>query len=88
LELLDEFNNKVVTRRKVNDDVSYGEDLNDTQKKILEVMKNRKDVNRLDIMIVLNLSRAAVTKNLKQLKDKGYIERIGSDKTGFYRVLK
>ena len=35
----------------------------------------------------LKLSRGAITLNLKQLKDKNVIERIGSDKKGYWKIL-
>ncbi|MBQ7993363.1 MAG: winged helix-turn-helix transcriptional regulator [Solobacterium sp.] len=36
----------------------------------------------------LNVSRISVTKYLKTLKEKGLIERIGSDRKGYWRIIK
>ena len=36
----------------------------------------------------MNLSRSQVGRILKELKDDGYIDRIGSKKTGEWQVLK
>ena len=39
-------------------------------------------------MLKTGLSEPGVKKNLKQLKDKDIIARIGSNKTGYWEVLK
>jgi len=41
-----------------------------------------------DISAVTGLSRATVTRHLRRLKQDGLIERIGSDKTGYWHILK
>ena len=38
--------------------------------------------------IQLNISEITIKRNIKELKEKGYIERIGSRKTGYWKVLK
>lgn len=86
LELLDEFNNKVVTRRKVNDDISYGEDLNKVQIKLLNILVNNPRISQKELIRVSGVSKATVNRNIKVLKEKNYIERIGSDKKGLYKV--
>lgn len=37
-------------------------------------------------MIKTSLSEPGVNKNLKQLKEKGIIERVGSNKTGYWKI--
>ena len=37
-------------------------------------------------MIKTSLSERGVKKNLKQLKEKGIIERVGSNKTGYWKI--
>ena len=37
-------------------------------------------------MIKTSLSEPGVKKNLKQLKEKGIIERVGSNKTGYWKI--
>lgn len=36
----------------------------------------------------LNVSRVSVTKYLRTVKEKGLIERIGSDRKGYWRIIK
>lgn len=88
LELLDEMNDKVITRRKTKNNQKYNEVLNDTQIKILNILVNNPRISQKELMDEIKLSRPAITKNLKKLKDKGFIERLGSDRNGFYKVIK
>ena len=34
------------------------------------------------------MSLRTIKRNIKELKEKGYIERIGSKKTGYWKVIK
>lgn len=88
LELLDEMNNKVITRKKMKNKEKYNEVLNDTQIKMLNILVNNPRISQKELMDEIKLSRPAITKNLKKLKDKGFIERLGSDRNGFYKVIK
>jgi predicted HTH transcriptional regulator len=35
----------------------------------------------------LSLSKKTVSKHIKALKAKGYIRRVGSDKTGYWKIM-
>lgn len=62
-------------------------ELNETQKKLLEVIKSNPNITQKDLTIELNLGRTAITKNIKILKDNNIIERIGSDRKGYWKIL-
>ena len=36
---------------------------------------------------VLDKDRRTITRNIKALKEKGLIDRVGSDKSGYWKVL-
>ena len=36
----------------------------------------------------LNISQITIKRNIKELKESGYIERIGSKKTGYWKILR
>jgi len=55
---------------------------------ILSIIKEDNNVTREELAKLTNLSIPTVDRNLKKLKEKGYIKRIGSDKTGSWKVLK
>ena len=64
------------------------EPLNEPLNKILDLIKSGKKVNRKLIITELGLSRATTTRYLSRLKERGIIKFVGSDKTGYYILLK
>lgn len=51
------------------------------------ILKNPKSSNK-DLCVILKLSDRAVRNQIKILKDAGFIERVGSDKVGYWQVIK
>lgn len=70
----------------VNDTVS--DTLNDTESAVLKELKRNVGVTIADLMKEVGKSRPTITRALAELKAKGYIERVGSDKSGYWRILK
>ncbi len=64
------------------------ETLNITQKEeaILEIIRKNRDSIITDIVQKTGFSRATVTRALASLKKKGILERVGSDKTGYWKI--
>lgn len=56
------------------------------RQKIIKEIENNKNVTTKELAVILNISDTAVDKNLKYLKDKGYIERKDSKKTGYWKL--
>lgn len=51
------------------------------------ILENPKSSNK-DLCVILKLSDRAVRNQIKILKDAGFIERVGSDKVGYWQVIK
>lgn len=66
---------------------NYIEKLNKTQRKLLEVIKENPYITQKILSNKLNLSRPAIALNMKKLKSGGFIERIGSDRKGYWKIL-
>ena len=66
------------TVKKQNDTV------NDT---VFLLLKQNKDITTAEISKRLNISLSTVKRKIKDLKEKGIIERIGSDKTGYWKIV-
>ena len=66
------------TVKKQNDTV------NDT---VFLLIKHNKDITTTEISERLNTSLSTVKRKIKDLKEKGVVERIGSDKTGYWRIV-
>ncbi len=50
-------------------------------------MRDNPNITIQQIMVKTALSEPGVKKNLKRLKEKEIIERIGSNKTGYWEVI-
>lgn len=73
-----EVKNKVKNKAKIN--------INDSQKKIIETMRDNPNVKTVRLMAITGLSESGINRNLKKLKELGLIERIGSLKNGYWSV--
>jgi len=61
--------------------------LNSTRTRILKEIQNNPNIKQTDLAALLGISRTAVQKNLVLLRENGYIERVGSKKRGYWRIL-
>jgi len=59
-----------------------------TQRKVLNLIINNQDITREEIARILKISIRTVGRNIKNLKEKGIIERIGSRKMGYWNINK
>ena len=72
----------------VNYGVSCGVKLSETQNSILNLLQNDAKQTVEQISVVLGKSKSTIEKAIRKLKEKGLIERVGSDKTECWRILK
>ncbi len=79
------FNN-INNVEKKQDEVNIR--INDTQQKILSEIRNNPNVTIYLLVLKLGLSEPTIKKNLKILKNKGLIERVGSTKAGYWKIIK
>jgi ATP-dependent DNA helicase RecG len=79
--------NKVVDRvvEKVVDRVV--ENLTDHQKQVIKSIIENPKISALEISTIIGLSHRKTQDNIKKLKDKGILKRVGSDKGGFWEVV-
>ena len=62
--------------------------LNDMQNKIIELIANNNRITQNEIANITNVSVRTIKRHFKILIDNLVIERIGSDKTGYWQILK
>lgn len=62
--------------------------LNGTIKQIYELIKKQSDITIDELIETSHKARRTVARAINELKEQGYIERVGSKKTGFWKVLK
>lgn len=62
--------------------------LNDIQNKIIELITNDKNITQNKIAEIIGVNVRTIKRNFKILIDNNIIERVGSDKTGYWELLK
>ncbi len=81
----------------VNDTVNQGDTKSDTKgdtkqiseqhRALLELLKAKPKISRLELSGILNVGEATVSRHMKWLKDNDYIVRVGGKKEGHWKVL-
>ena len=62
--------------------------VNETQRKILEVIEKDSNITQSDIAIKLGISKRTIERNISILKENKMLERSGSDKKGTWKIIK
>ena len=57
-----------------------------TEKRILELLKDNAKYKTVELAEMLDISRKTVSVKLKNLREKGIIERVGSDRKGYWNI--
>ncbi|MCQ4873470.1 ATP-binding protein [Butyricimonas paravirosa] len=65
---------------------TVGETVGETALRILQVIEEKPDVTRKELTEIVGLSIRRVEWNLAQLKAKGFIERVGATKKGYWKI--
>ncbi|MCM1306934.1 MAG: winged helix-turn-helix transcriptional regulator, partial [Firmicutes bacterium] len=58
------------------------------QQKVLDLITKSNNITTQELSVQLGISTRMVATHVKALKELGVIRRIGSDKTGYWEVLK
>ena len=80
-ERINKVGNKV--GKKVGDKKS----LNSRRQKIISEMRDNPNITTAELHNILGVSETAVENNISFLRENGYIERVGSKKAGYWKVL-
>ncbi len=60
--------------------------LNDSQTRVLAEIRNNPNITKPQLMIICHLGKTSIDKIISVLKEKGYVERIGSNKSGYWKA--
>lgn len=66
---------------------SSPKDVNQTQQKILDMILENPEITQAAMAEKLNITSRAVKKNIKELVEKGLVERVGSARKGYWNIL-
>lgn len=82
--LLDNREMQIKTIFETNDALKSKEK---SKEKILQIIANNPCVTTRELSELVGLSIAGIEKNMRQMKEKGLIRRIGPDRGGYWEVL-
>ena len=72
----------------VNDTVNDTANIESKEQMLIEKIKENPYANYEDLAQNTDLSRRTIARKINELKNKGIIERIGSDKDGYWKINK
>lgn len=61
--------------------------INPTRQRILEEIRNNPNVTHEQLMSLIGIGKTAIQNNISFLRKNGYIERVGSNRNGWWKVL-
>ena len=61
--------------------------MNNSQIKVLSEIRNNPNITKQQLMLVCELGKTSIDNIIATLKKLGYIERVGSNKTGYWKVI-
>lgn len=67
-------------------DTDDTENLSSREKSIINLMKDNNSISRKLLAKKMGISSATVARDIKSLKEKGIIERIGGDRGGYWKI--
>ena len=50
-------------------------------------MRHNPNITKAELEIIIGISDTAIDNNIRHLKNNGYLERIGSNKDGYWKVV-
>lgn len=83
---MEKYNKQVTEKVTEKMTEKMTEKVTEKQQLIISYIKENKNITISEITKILNVSRKTVTANIRQLKEKGLIKRIGPDKGGYWVV--
>ena len=72
----------------VNGTVNDGVKLTPTEQAVLDCIRDNNSIGVAEIVSRTEKGRSTIMRSIKSLKEKGCIQRVGSDKTGSWEILR
>ena len=61
-------------------------ELNDSQTRVLAEIRNNPNITKKELAVVCHLGRTSIDNTVAVLRKRGIIERIGSNKSGYWKA--
>ena len=88
LTLRNENHNKVGSKVSSKVSSKIGTKLSNNQARILNLIQENPHISRNELSKKIGLSETSIYNNIQKLKAQGFIERVGADKNGYWKILK
>ena len=83
------FENEYINKNEViNEAINEVINLTDKEEKIINLIKENKNVTKKELEKITNLSKSTIDRIISDLKRKNIIKRIGANKNGYWKILK
>ena len=74
--------------KNVTYDVTYGNELNSTERYVLAILKENSEISRDEIASKISKTIRTVQRALVSLTEKGYIKRIGAKRNSTWKIIR
>ena len=72
---------------KVGDKNINSRTMNETQSRILEEIRNNPNITKRQLQEKIGKGKTTVDNGITYLRENGYIEHIGSNKAGYWKII-
>ena len=63
-------------------------EVTDNQQAILKLISENKNISANEMASIIKISKRKVLQNILNLKQNGFIERVGNNRIGYWKILK
>ena len=81
------IHNPQTGENRLGNNMGNKKQLNERRSRILAEMRNDPNITTAQLRVILNCAETTVENNIAYLRNNGYIERVGSRKTGYWKIL-
>lgn len=80
---------KVIFRKEPlsNDIQEFTEKFTENEQKILQELAKNPLITQMELSKKLGVTKRSIVKNMKNLKEKNKIKRVGSDRKGYWKII-
>lgn len=76
-----------INKNLLEKNINNNDNLNETEKKVLNEIRENPNSTKAIIAYNIHTSESNVEKIIRKLRNNNYIERIGSNKTGYWKII-
>ena len=71
----------------INEIINGAINISVTKQTVLAALKKKSRITKVELQKEISLGKSTIDRAIKALKEKGLIERVGSNKTGYWKII-